>query len=53
METGWREPPHGNFKAHPRPNLVEDLEAVRTALAQRSAQVLDARPAARFRGEGA
>jgi thiosulfate/3-mercaptopyruvate sulfurtransferase len=51
VETGWREPEHGDFKAHPRTDLVEDLEAVRTALEQRSAQVVDARAAARFRGE--
>ena len=51
VETGWREPQHGDFKAHPRRDLVKDLEAVRTALAGKSAQVLDARPAARFRGE--
>jgi thiosulfate/3-mercaptopyruvate sulfurtransferase len=51
VETGWREPEHGNFKAHPRPELVEDLEAVRAALERRSAQVVDARPAGRFRGE--
>jgi thiosulfate/3-mercaptopyruvate sulfurtransferase len=51
VETGWREPAHGDFKAHPRPDLVNDLDAVRAALAQKSAQVLDARPAARFRGE--
>jgi thiosulfate/3-mercaptopyruvate sulfurtransferase len=51
VETGWREPEHGNFKAHPRPELVEDLEAVRSALERKSAQVVDARSAVRFRGE--
>jgi thiosulfate/3-mercaptopyruvate sulfurtransferase len=51
VETGWREPAHGTFKAHPRLELVEDLDAVRGALAHDSAQVVDARPAARFRGE--
>lgn len=51
VETGWREPVHGNFKAHPRADLVEDLEAVRAALDRKSAQVVDARPAARFSGE--
>jgi thiosulfate/3-mercaptopyruvate sulfurtransferase len=51
VETGWREPEHGDFKAHPRTDLVKDIEAVRTALEQRSAQVVDARAAARFRGE--
>jgi len=51
VETGWPEPDHGNFKAHPRTDLVEDLEAVRSALEQKSAQVVDARSAARFSGE--
>lgn len=51
VETGWREPEHGTFKAHPRADLVRDLEAVRAALERKSAQVVDARPAARFRGE--
>jgi thiosulfate/3-mercaptopyruvate sulfurtransferase len=51
VETGWREPDHGNFKAHPRTDLVEDLEAVRETLERKSAQVVDARSAARFRGE--
>ena len=51
VETGWREPDHGNFKAHPRADLVEDLEAVRETLERKSAQVVDARSAARFSGE--
>jgi thiosulfate/3-mercaptopyruvate sulfurtransferase len=51
VETGWREPAHGDFKAHARPHLVKDIEAVRLALDQRASQVVDARPAARFRGE--
>ncbi|HLZ83918.1 MAG TPA: 3-mercaptopyruvate sulfurtransferase [Caulobacteraceae bacterium] len=51
VETGWREPEHGNFKAHPRTDLVEDLEAVRETLERKSAQVVDARSAARFSGE--
>lgn len=34
-----------------QPHLVRDLEEVRSALETRSAQVVDARPAARFRGE--
>jgi thiosulfate/3-mercaptopyruvate sulfurtransferase len=33
------------------PSLVVDLESVRSALDSRGAQVVDARPAARFRGE--
>ena len=51
VETGWREPDHGNFKAHPNTDLVEDLEAVRETLERKSAQVVDARSAARFSGE--
>jgi thiosulfate/3-mercaptopyruvate sulfurtransferase len=51
LESGWREPPHGEFKAHARPELVADLGQVRRALDAGSAQVVDARAAARFRGE--
>lgn len=51
VETGWREPVHGGFKAHPDQALVATLDQVRAMLAQASAQVVDARPAARFRGE--
>jgi thiosulfate/3-mercaptopyruvate sulfurtransferase len=50
METGWASPAHGNFKARPDPSLVRDLEAVREVLASGAAQVVDARPAARFAG---
>ncbi len=48
----------GEARPKPRPftprldqNFVASLEAVRAALASRSAQVVDARPADRFRGE--
>jgi thiosulfate/3-mercaptopyruvate sulfurtransferase len=51
LESGWREPAHGEFKAHLDPALVRDLEAVREALAGGTAQLVDARPAGRFRGE--
>ena len=51
VESGWREPVHGHFKAHARPDLVRDLEAVRAALAAGSEQLLDARPADRFNGQ--
>ena len=51
IESGWREPAHGDFKAHPRPDLVRDTEGVRAALRDTGVQVLDARPAARFRGD--
>jgi thiosulfate/3-mercaptopyruvate sulfurtransferase len=51
VESGWREPPHGDFKSHPNAALVRSLDQVREALADRSAAVVDARPAARFGGE--
>lgn len=41
----------GNFTARPRPSLVADIETVRAASAQRSALLVDAREAARYRGE--
>ncbi len=53
VESGWREPPHGDFKSHPDAALVRSLDQVRVALADRSAVVIDARPAARFSGEAA
>lgn len=40
-----------DFRATFRPDLVADLAAVRQALPDGDAQVLDARPAARFAGE--
>jgi thiosulfate/3-mercaptopyruvate sulfurtransferase len=51
VEAGWREAAHGEFKAYFRPELVRDLAAVRQALETGAAQVVDARAAARFRGE--
>jgi thiosulfate/3-mercaptopyruvate sulfurtransferase len=51
VEAGWREAPHGEFKAHFRPELVQTLAGVRNVLEGGSAQVVDARSAARFRGE--
>jgi thiosulfate/3-mercaptopyruvate sulfurtransferase len=53
IESGWREPPHGDFKSHPDAGLVRSLDQVREALAERSALVVDARPAVRFSGEAA
>ncbi len=50
VETGWRPPPHGDFKARLNPSLVRHLEGVCAALADAGAQVIDARPAARFNG---
>ena len=51
VEAGWREPLHGEYKAHFRPELVQDLGGVRGVLESGSAQVVDARAAIRFRGE--
>jgi thiosulfate/3-mercaptopyruvate sulfurtransferase len=51
VETGWREPAHGDFKADLRRGLIRDLAGVREIVQARSAQLVDARAAARFRGE--
>ena len=51
VETGWPQKPHGEFKSHFRPGLVRSLDEVLTALTDHHAQILDARPAARFTGE--
>jgi thiosulfate/3-mercaptopyruvate sulfurtransferase len=51
LESGWREPPHGEFKARPDRSLVRDLNDVRRAIGDHSEQIVDARPAARFFGE--
>jgi thiosulfate/3-mercaptopyruvate sulfurtransferase len=51
LESGWRTPEHGDFKARPDGSLVRDLEAVRTALESGGEQVVDARPADRFAGQ--
>jgi thiosulfate/3-mercaptopyruvate sulfurtransferase len=52
LESGWRRSSHGDFRAsQPNLNLARDLEAVRRALADRSEQVVDARPAPRFAGD--
>jgi len=44
-------PKAGDFTSRPRPPLLADLAAARAALAQGGVQVIDARPATRFRGE--
>ncbi len=50
LESGWRTPEHGDFKARPNGALVRDLEAVRAALESGAVQVVDARSAERFAG---
>ncbi len=51
VETGWREPSHGEFKAHADPQVVADLMGVRQSLTDANVQVVDARPALRFAGK--
>ncbi len=51
VETGWREAPHGDFKAKPVAALVKDRHAVARALDDAEALIIDARPAGRFTGE--
>ena len=51
VESGWRETPHGDFKARPDRALIRDLDDVRQAVAGHSEQIVDARPAVRFTGE--
>jgi thiosulfate/3-mercaptopyruvate sulfurtransferase len=50
LESGWRTPEHGDFKARPDSALVRDLEAVRAALESGAEQVVDARSSDRFAG---
>ena len=50
VEAGTPAPTARSFKATLRPELVRDLEAMRTNIASRAAQVLDARSAGRFVG---
>lgn len=47
------DPAPRGFRARPRPGLIADAGAVRAALDAGTAQVIDARPADRFRGEAA
>jgi thiosulfate/3-mercaptopyruvate sulfurtransferase len=51
IESGWRDPPHGDFKSHVDASLVRSLQQVRDALTSDSEQVVDARPAMRFMGD--
>lgn len=50
LETGWRAPPHGDFKARPVDGLVADLVAVSRVIETDDAQIVDARAADRFIG---
>lgn len=51
VEAGETAPTPANVLPGFDPRTLRDFEAVRAALAEGSAQVVDARPAARFRGE--
>jgi thiosulfate/3-mercaptopyruvate sulfurtransferase len=53
IESGDAHPLPARFEARLDRNAVVDIEAVRRALTESSAPVLDARGAARFRGESA
>ena len=52
LEHGPAQPPEpAHFPVTPHPDLVRGLDQVRTALKTRTEQIVDVRPAARFRGE--
>ena len=51
LETGWREPRHGDFRARFRPDLVAGFDAVHRIVESGGPQLVDARSSARFRGE--
>ena len=51
VETGWRQTRHGEFKAHPRDELVEDMDGVLATLGDGERQIVDARPSPRFLGD--
>ena len=51
VETGWREPPHGEFKAEFHPELVRELAQMQDIVRTGAMQVVDARAPGRFRGE--
>ena len=50
LETGWRTPPHGDFKARALPALVADKDVMRRAVEAGGSQIVDARAADRFSG---
>jgi thiosulfate/3-mercaptopyruvate sulfurtransferase len=51
LESGTARRARRVFRARKRAELVASLDAVRTALAGKSAQIVDARPADRFNGQ--
>jgi len=50
VESGWRTPEHGDFKARPDPALVANLADMRRAIETGEVQIVDARAADRFAG---
>ena len=53
LESGAAKPVATTFNVKVPPAIVADVERVRKTLSDKSAQVVDARPADRFRGEAA
>jgi thiosulfate/3-mercaptopyruvate sulfurtransferase len=53
LESGAAKPAPAIFTARPRPALVRDFDQVKANLQSGAARILDARSAARFRGEEA
>ena len=53
LESGAAKPVAAAFNAKVLPSIVADIERIRKTLSDKSAQVVDARPADRFRGEAA
>lgn len=51
IEMGWREPAHGQFKSQPNAELLRTLGQMRAIVQAGGAQIVDARPGGRFRGE--
>jgi thiosulfate/3-mercaptopyruvate sulfurtransferase len=50
LESGWRTPAHGDFKARPVPALLADEDAMRRAVSGKGVQIVDARASERFTG---
>jgi thiosulfate/3-mercaptopyruvate sulfurtransferase len=53
LEAGAAKPAPATFNAKAPPGIVADAERISRTLSDKSAQVVDARPADRFRGEAA
>jgi thiosulfate/3-mercaptopyruvate sulfurtransferase len=53
LESGAAKPATAAFNAKAPPAIVADIERIRKTLSDKSAQIVDARPADRFRGDAA